>query len=345
VPNSNEDLEVSMLTTRPVLKPVPAITGLLELFATHPLVALGEIHMLQDEADFIAALLHHPAFPATVQVIVVEFGNARYQSVMDRFIGGEPIAARDLRPVWRDIFGLGFDAPIYEQFFRTVRAINRTLPPDQRLRVLLGDPPIDWSQITQAAQVRPWVEQRDAYYAGVVETNILAPGYHGLLIAGLAHFLRDSPMPFPLSFPLEGTTGHRIERNHPHNLHVIMPHTGFGPETSALEPYLADWPIPSLISLSTGWLGELDAALVHEGKFIFNPDIELPPLKQGVTLGAMADSYLYLGPRSSLTRSTANPAIYRGDEPYLSELHRRHSVGFLPIKNVLTEGDPRFFPD
>ena len=125
----------------------PAIPGLLDLFATHPLVALGEMHGSQDQADFVNALLHHPAFPATVQVIVYEVGNARHQAVVDRFVAGEPVAARDLRRVWRDFFGWGFDAPIYEQFFRTVRAVNRTLPPAQRLRVLLGDPPIDWSQI------------------------------------------------------------------------------------------------------------------------------------------------------------------------------------------------------
>jgi hypothetical protein len=283
-------MEVSMLPSRPALEPMPAIPGLLELFATHPLVALGEMHGLQEEADFITALLHHPTFPTTVQVLVVEFGNARYQSVMDRFIAGEPIAARDLRSVWRDFFGLGFDAPIYEQFFRTVRAINRTLPPAQRLRVLLGDPPVDWSQITQAADLVPWGEQRDAHYAAVVETNILAPGYQGLLIAGLGHFLREWPFPLP---PGVENSVQRLERHYPHRVHVIMPHIGFGHETSALEPSLADWPIPSLVSLRTTWLGELDAAL-HFGNLpllVQGPDGPAPPsFTQGITLADLADS-------------------------------------------------------
>src|SRR5215470_3222491 len=135
-----------MIPSRPALEPQPAIPALLELFATRPLVALGEIHGSQDQADFVNALLHHPDFPATVQVIVFETGNARHQAVVDRFVAGEPVAARDLRPVWRDIFGWGFDTPIYEQFFRTVRAVNRTLAPARRLRVLLGDPLVDWSE-------------------------------------------------------------------------------------------------------------------------------------------------------------------------------------------------------
>jgi len=332
-----------MLPARPAIEPTPAVTGLLDLFATRPLVALGEMHMLQDEADFIAALLHHPDFAATVQVIVVEFGNARYQPVMDRFIAGEPIAARELRPVWRDfVGGWGFDSPIYEQFFRTVRAINRTLPPAQRLRVLLGDPPADWSQITQLADIFPWLGQRDTHYAAVVEANILAPGQHGLLIAGGMHFVRDWPM-VPVGY--ESLT-QLIERNHPDSVHVILPHVGFGHATSALEADLADWPIPSLVSLRTTWLGELDPALLTEDLlFMPNPNAPPPPVvEHNLTLSAVADSYLYLGPRSSLTVSKANPAVYRGDEAYLAELNRRHSLGVpFSVDDLLLEGDPRFY--
>ena len=333
-----------MLPSRPALEPTPAVTGLLALFAAHPLVALGELHGLQDEADFVNALLHHPAFPSTVQVIVVEFGNARYQAVVDRFIAGEPIAARDLRPVWREFIGWGFDHLIYEQFFRTVRAINRTLPPDQRLRVCLGDPPFDWTQIklTNEEEINTVMEQRDAHFAAVVETNVLAPGCHGLLISGLAHFIREWPVAGPS--PAPENVVQRLERHHPGSVQVIFPHIGFGAETSALEPYLADWPIPSLASLRTTWLGALGAAL-HFDNFPPPPGVEAPPIKPGFTLGHMADSYLYLGPRSSLTRSTVNPAVYRGDEQYLSYLQRRESAGPFTVASLLTEGDPRYFPD
>ena len=332
-----------MLPARPALEPTPAIPGLLDLFATCPLVALGEMHGSQDQADFVNALLHHPAFPATVQVIVFEVGNARHQAVVDRFIAGEPVAARDLRRVWRDFFGWGFDMPIYEQFFRTVRAVNRTLPPAQRLRVLLGDPPIDWSQIqfTRIEDTYPWMGQRDDHYVEVVETQVLAPGYHGLLIAGLPHFVREWAA---LDAPDMHNIVQRLERKHPGSVHVIFPHIGFGAETSALEPYLADWPIPSLVSLHTTWLGELDAAL-HFANFL-PAGVELPPQKPGFTLGHMVDSYLYLGPQRSLTKSTYNPAIYRGDEWLHSELQRRHSL-VVPghVLDLLTEDDPRFFPD
>src|SRR6266545_5439129 len=78
----------SSMPPKPDPVPVDAITGLLAACATHQLVALGEAHWLQQEADFIAHLFQHPNFPSTVQVIVVEFGNAYYQPVIDRFVAG-----------------------------------------------------------------------------------------------------------------------------------------------------------------------------------------------------------------------------------------------------------------
>lgn len=46
-------------------------------------------------------LLTDPRLPAALDDIVVEFGNARYQDTVDRFIAGGPVADADLRMVWR----------------------------------------------------------------------------------------------------------------------------------------------------------------------------------------------------------------------------------------------------
>jgi hypothetical protein len=92
-----------------------------------------------------------------VNDIVVEFGNALYQDTIDAFVlNGQPVADADLRPVWRNTTQSPvqtWDAPVYEQFFRRVRAVNWTLPPSKRVRVLLGDPPLDWSKVTSGSQI------------------------------------------------------------------------------------------------------------------------------------------------------------------------------------------------
>ena len=79
-----------------------AAAELLGAFDRVPVVALGEAHGLQEEHDFLGTLLRHPDFPARVNDIVVEFGNALYQDVVDRYLAGEAVDRSELRQAWRN---------------------------------------------------------------------------------------------------------------------------------------------------------------------------------------------------------------------------------------------------
>jgi hypothetical protein len=123
--------------------PVEPISRILEMFKTHDVVALSEgSHGNEQGHAFRLALIRDRRFAATVNDIVVEFGNALYQGVIDRFVQGEPVAYEQLRKVWQDTTQRGtvWDRPIYEAFYRAVRDVNSTLRVERRLRVLLGIP-------------------------------------------------------------------------------------------------------------------------------------------------------------------------------------------------------------
>jgi hypothetical protein len=85
-----------------------------------------------------------------------------------------------------------WDAPVYEQFYRTAREVNRPLPTGRQIRVLLGDPPIDWSQITKAGDVAD-LRGRDAYPVSVVEQRVLAKRCRAQLCYGGGHLLHAGP--------------------------------------------------------------------------------------------------------------------------------------------------------
>lgn len=95
---------------------------------------------------FRMALIHNPQFAGLVNDIVVEAGNSLYQDVMDKFVAGEDVPYDSLRRVWQDTTQPGdvSDKPIYEEFYRAVRALNSGLPRERRLRVLLGDRWLAW---------------------------------------------------------------------------------------------------------------------------------------------------------------------------------------------------------
>jgi len=183
-------------TIEPPLTPRPAAEYITEAFDRYPLVALSEMHGNAESKDFFARLIRHPGFAGTVNDIVIEFGNARYQDVVDRYIGGEAVDRNVLRGTWEDttqISGI-WSLPMYEEMLADVRAVNLTVPGDRRLRVLLGDPPLDWTQVTSPADddMNDW---RDAHFAWVVATHVRATRRKALIFVGGGHISRTVVFP------------------------------------------------------------------------------------------------------------------------------------------------------
>jgi hypothetical protein len=78
--------------------PLPAIPAVLDQFREHSIVAMSEgPHNNAKGHEVRMALVRDPRFPRMVDDVVVEFGNARYQSLMDRFVAGGDVPFADLR--------------------------------------------------------------------------------------------------------------------------------------------------------------------------------------------------------------------------------------------------------
>ena len=81
-------------STKPAIPREP-IAAILDAFRSHSLVALGEgRHGNEQGHDFRLSLIRDSRFPAVVNDIVVEFGSASHQAVMDRFVRGEQVPNR-----------------------------------------------------------------------------------------------------------------------------------------------------------------------------------------------------------------------------------------------------------
>src|SRR5262245_15581976 len=307
--------------------PGKAVEELIKVFDRFPIVALGEVHRSRIEHDFIVSLLKHPDFANKVNDIVVEFGNARYQPILDRYLAGETVARTELRQVWRNTTQptMTLDAPVYERFFGAVRAVNQSLPKQKQIRVLLGDPPIDWDAIKSSADLRPTMFDREGHFVGVVENETLSKGRKALLISGAAHLIRWSPS------DVQGVTA-AIEKLHPGKVFVVMPHQGFGERNEELERRLASWPKPGLALVKNNWLGDLSpgaAYPVSNAIMILLPDGGSAPAStkfKGMKFQDMTDAYLYLGPKDSVIIEDAIPPEALQDEEYQRELQRRQQL-------------------
>lgn len=315
------------------LQPQNAVESILSSFDRYQIVALGESHGLQEEHDFLMSLIQHPAFPNKVKDIVIEWGNTLHQDLLDRYIAGQDVPLADVRKVWRNTtqsLFLTWDSPIYERFFKTVRAINQKLPLSKRVRVLAGDPPIDWGK--SRAEVQQFNEQykftgRDKYFAGVVEKEVLAKGRKALIVMGGGHLYRNSWNPYS-ECPCESRIViDALDLHNPGKVFVVMVYA-FENKTPNIEARLSALPKPSLALLKGTWLGAIDTDEVLQTtgirffgggkavKFKVNNYI-------GMKLEDLADAILYFGEHDSLTGSYPTAEMYDSDPEYVKELERR----------------------
>src|ERR1022692_1203000 len=308
----------------------------LDAFRTHRLVGLGEAHNLQNHHDALTLLLTDPRLPGGEDDIVVEFGNALYQPVIERFIAGQPVANADLRPVWRNTTqspAATWDEPVYEQFYRTVRAVNAALPAGRQIRVLLGDPPLDWSKITNFTQLRAIAgPQRDTHAASVVRSQVLDKGRRALICYGLDHLTHGGS----LAGLIERQTGER-----PYLIADFLPLAG---DPGGLAKRFSRYPRDTAVPTAGTWLGSVDAGL-------FSPDVQESPhgpqtnRRCGFRLGSLIDAALYLGQPQDLTSSWWNPAIFL-DPVYWKELQRRNALQHNPVNldSYRQQDLPALFP-
>ena len=227
----------------------PVTEFLVAAFERYPLVALSEMHGNAESQGLFTALVRDPNFRASVSDIVVEFGNGLYQDVADRYVAGEDVSRDSLERIWLDttqISGI-FLLPMYEEMLAEVRYINATLPPEQHLRVWLGDPPIDWSVVTSPADedMNDW---RDAFFASIAE-RIRQRNRKALLFVGGAHISRKVVFPNSLI--------HLLDAKRPGET-LVASVVDVGQVAPSVASRFREWPVGSAATVDGTWLAEAD---------------------------------------------------------------------------------------
>jgi outer membrane protein OmpA-like peptidoglycan-associated protein len=234
------------------LRARPAVDLILSAFEHYPLVALSEGagHGQFETRTFFATLIRDSRFPRTVRNIVIEFGNARYQEMMDRYVSGAPVTRDELRRVWEDttqVSGI-WSLPMYEQMLAEVRSVNAGLADALRIRVLLGDPPIDWSTVASPADedMNDW---RDAHFASIIDRQVVRHHERALILVGGAHISRKVVFPNSLI--------HLLDSQFPGRTWVvgILDFARVDPD---IRTRLQGWALPAGVAVRDTWLGKVN---------------------------------------------------------------------------------------
>ncbi|HEX8241961.1 MAG TPA: hypothetical protein VF541_00650 [Longimicrobium sp.] len=337
--------------TRPLPPHEDAVAGVLRVLRAVPVVAIDDWHGLAEEAAFYQRLLRDPRAPGRIRDVVIELGNERYQHVADRYVQGAHVPEDSVRMIFANTTQgplLTPMLPMYRGILDAVRAVNARQPPGRRMRVLLGDPAVEWRTITRDAL---WElhKQRGDRMRELVRDSVLGKGRRGVVIGGGTHLEhrrrnggRDEKW---------GALAARV--------YVVRLHVGFGGTAARLEAVMDSLPPGSLVPLRGTPLARL--ALDDIGRATppagAAPDTSpVPAAPQGMTrpdegrtLADVADALLYLGPIRRFTAERLDLARLRRDTAYITELNRRACLmvgrGVDTTALFRAPESPRYFPD
>jgi hypothetical protein len=240
------------------------------------LVGLGERHWAREDSTFRLRLIRDPQFSQKVNDIVIEFGNPRYQTVLDQFVDGEDVPYEELSKVWLDTTQRGsgvWKSPVYEDLIVAVRSVNAGLPSGKRLRVVAGDYPIDSTPIPPVNTGRPILTyNRDASAAAVIRSEVLDKNRKALVIFGANHFFGNR----------SGNVVNLLKEDSRAKWFVVQPISGPG-FPAAIAQHTAR-PNKPVLLMAKGTIGELDGN-----------DLGWEERSNTIKVRQMTDACLYFG--------------------------------------------------
>ena len=290
--------------------PRDAIAAIVDAYREYRLVGLGDAHGNVLGEAFQLALIRDPAFRAVVDDIVVELGNSRYQDLADRYIRGENVPTEALQRIWLDTTQQHVASLEVPEIFKTVRALNASAPSDRRLRILLGEPPIDWDALKTLDDYKVWEglpsSSRDIFGVELLRREVLSKNRRALLLYGAGHFFRKVASRSIVTL-LEGSQT---------KMFTIWTNAAF--ELASAQADVQNWPMPSLTLIRGTSLGRTGLS-----KYLGPNAGDVPP-EWLAPMEDQFDAVLYLGPLSTI--KLGRPRPWRCDEPALAERVRRANL-------------------
>ena len=233
-----------------------------------------------------------------------------------RYIAGETVPPAELKKVLQDTTQLlVWDSPVYSSFFQFVRELNQKRPASQRIRVLLGDPPVEYEKVQSQADFRRF--NRDSHFADVVTREVVARGQKALLISGGAHLWNDLDPQLPIE---KQSAGEILRHRYPGKLFFFWSTKLPLPDAKGTGPYALIAKGSHLETTSfAGFCPRLMQRRVVNGeeKWVRLDELDWPPFIK------IAEGLVSYGPAETFV--APNPEIYL-DQAYVEALRYRNKL-------------------
>lgn len=160
---------------------------MLDMLVSHKLVINGEYHRRKVSWDMLKNLISLPEFPDIVGCVFMELPS-HHQPLMDKFLSNDSLDTNIIIKIFQDEQLNGWWDRGEFEFLCKLWEINRLLPKDKRIRVVLADYQVPYSAITNREEARE-KEDRNTHMANVVVNTITnsEDPRNNLFLVGCAH--------------------------------------------------------------------------------------------------------------------------------------------------------------
>ena len=167
-----------------------AADSLAAKFDNHQFVFIGSTHGDVKIEEFLMCLISRPSFKGRVTDIVEEQVSSADQLLVDRYVLGlDQIPADRVAAIWFDTDAptLWTTLPQVRRFVETLRQVNSTLPPTNRIRLVGGNEGIDWAKVKTVDDLAPYPYKTNLIPHLLVEHLAKEPGNRTLVVYGDCH--------------------------------------------------------------------------------------------------------------------------------------------------------------
>ncbi len=321
-----------------LIKTYNAEEYILQMFNNHNIIGLGEgEHHLLNSHQFFKKILDNKKIQETINIVIVEFANAGHQDILDKYIFGEEVSIEELQKIWREStqcinqFG---EATIYFELLQKIRDVNFTLASNKKIRVLGGDPPIDWTLISSLEDYLKINIKRELFAADLVIEYGVKHSKKVLMIYAEYHLTKISDKSRKdflskindKSIKDLRTITNDVNTKYPDTMQVIAV---LNPGELQLSEKTKNWPLYSIVDLKEEEIGNLPAVNYFTQIFDKNGRVVL---FDGHKIKELFNAFLYIGQAEDWKHVDFQKSVFTAEE--WNELNRRRQLlGMKPLKN------------
>lgn len=307
---------------------------MLDMLSLHKLVINGEYHRRKVSWDMLKSLISLSKFPDVVGCIYMELPS-HHQHLMDKFFSSDIIDINIIIKIFQDEQLNGWwDRGEYE-FLCKLWEINRSLSQDKKIRVVLADYQIPYSEITNREEAHE-AEDRNAHMADVIVNDISQSEdtRNFLFLVGCAHAYKSKQSGFGSSAyekEAELTAGAQIaERLGNDNVFTVFQHVLSGDNSGGNKVPIRG----GIFDLAFEKNGNRPIGFkLEDSPFGREPFDGIYEIKYKTATGNYADNfdgYLFLAPLKDEPKAIPLTEIFTDE--FIAEMQRRATV--LGIENL-----------